>query len=84
MRFHDTTPGAFSIESRVASAQSGGAFVMAAASRIYSDYTGLNTTENADVPGWGGVKSLGWMSLAQHLDSLASMADKTLIWLIKR
>jgi len=34
---------------------------------------------SADVPGWGGVKSLGWMSLAQHLDSLTAVADKTLI-----
>ncbi len=42
-------------------------------------YTGLNTTENADVPGWGGVKSLGWISLAQNLNSLTSAADEALI-----
>ncbi len=44
-----------------------------------SYYTGLNTAENADVPGWGGVKSLGWISLAQNLDSLTAAADKALI-----
>jgi len=37
------------------------------------------TETSADVPGWGGVKSLGWMSLAQHLDSLTAAADKALI-----
>ncbi|MDR7091453.1 glycoside hydrolase family 9 protein [Cellvibrio fibrivorans] len=43
-------------------------------------YSVMNAAEtSADVPGWGGVKSLGWMSLAQHLDSLTAAADKTLI-----
>jgi endoglucanase len=43
-------------------------------------YSAMNAAEtSADVPGWGGVKSLGWMSLAQHLDSLTAAADKTLI-----
>lgn len=32
-----------------------------------------------DVPGWGGVKSLGWMTLAQHLNSLTAVADKSLV-----
>lgn len=43
-------------------------------------YTDLNpTTVTADVPWWGGVKSLGWISLAHNLDSLTPTADKTLI-----
>jgi len=45
-----------------------------------SYYTDLKpTTVTADVPWWGGVKSLGWISLAHNLDSLTSAADKTLI-----
>ena len=45
-----------------------------------SYYTAMKPTQtSADVPGWGGVKSLGWMSLAQHLDSLTAAADKALI-----
>jgi endoglucanase len=43
-------------------------------------YSAMNAAAtSADVPGWGGVKSLGWMSLAQHLDSLTAAADKALI-----
>jgi endoglucanase len=43
-------------------------------------YTDLNpTTVTADVPWWGGVKSLGWISLAHNLDSLTSAADRDLI-----
>lgn len=43
-------------------------------------YTALNpTTVTADVPWWGGVKSLGWISLAHNLNSLTDAADKTLI-----
>ena len=43
-------------------------------------YTDLNpTTVTADVPWWGGVKSLGWISLAHNLDSLTGVADKALI-----
>ena len=45
-----------------------------------SYYSAMNAAgTSADVPGWGGVKSLGWMSLAQHLDSLTAAADKALI-----
>ena len=45
-----------------------------------SYYSAMNAAgTSADVPGWGGVKSLGWMSLAQHLDSLTAAADKSLI-----
>ncbi len=43
-------------------------------------YTALNPTAvTADVPYWGGVKSLGWISLAHNIDSLTLVADKTLI-----
>ena len=43
-------------------------------------YTDLNpNTVMADIPSWGGVKSLGWISLAHNVDSLTSLADKTLI-----
>jgi endoglucanase len=43
-------------------------------------YTDLKpTTTTADVPWWGGVKSLGWISLAHNIDSLTSAADKNLI-----
>lgn len=43
-------------------------------------YTDLNpSTVTADVPYWGGVKSLGWISLAHNMGSLTSAADKTLI-----
>jgi endoglucanase len=43
-------------------------------------YTDLNpTTVTADVPWWGGVKSLGWISLAHNLESLTTAADKALI-----
>jgi len=43
-------------------------------------YTDLKpTTISADVPWWGGVKSLGWISLAHNIESLTSAADKTLI-----
>lgn len=45
-----------------------------------SYYSAMNAAgTSADVPGWGGVKSLGWMSLAQHLNSLTAAADKALI-----
>jgi endoglucanase len=45
-----------------------------------SYYSAFKPTEtSADVPGWGNVKSLGWMSLAQHLESLTVSADKALI-----
>jgi endoglucanase len=43
-------------------------------------YTAMNPTSvTADVPWWGGVKSLGWVSLANNLNSLTSIADKELI-----
>ncbi len=43
-------------------------------------YTALNPTAvTADVPGWGDVKSLGWISLAHNVNSLTSIADKALI-----
>jgi endoglucanase len=43
-------------------------------------YTDLKpTTTTADIPWWGGVKSLGWISLAHNIDSLTSAADKNLI-----
>ena len=43
-------------------------------------YTALNPTSvTADVPSWGGVKSLGWISLAHNINSLTSAADKALI-----
>jgi len=43
-------------------------------------YTALNPTAvTADVPWWGGVKSLGWISLAHNLESLTPSADKALI-----
>jgi endoglucanase len=43
-------------------------------------YTDLNPSAvTADIPSWGGVKSLGWISLAHNVDSLTSAADKTLI-----
>jgi len=43
-------------------------------------YTDLKpTTTTADVPWWGGVKSLGWISLAHNIDSLTPTADKNLI-----
>ena len=43
-------------------------------------YTDLNPSAvTADTPSWGGVKSLGWISLAHNLGSLTSAADKTLI-----
>lgn len=45
-----------------------------------SYYTAMNpTTVTADIPWWGGVKSLGWVSLANNLHSLTSIADKELI-----
>ncbi len=45
-----------------------------------SYYTAMKPAETtADIPGWGGVKSLGWVSLAQNLDSLTAAADKTLV-----
>ncbi|MES2674409.1 MAG: glycoside hydrolase family 9 protein [Pseudomonadota bacterium] len=43
-------------------------------------YIAMNPTAvSADVPWWGGVKSLGWVSLANNLNSLTSVADKELI-----
>lgn len=43
-------------------------------------YTALNAaTLDANVPGWGSVQSLGWMSLAHNLNNLTVTADKTLI-----
>jgi endoglucanase len=45
-----------------------------------SYYTELNPANvTADVPWWGGVKSLGWISLGRHIDSLTLAADKNLI-----
>jgi len=45
-----------------------------------SYYTAMKAAETtADIPGWIGVKSLGWISLAQNLDSLTAAADKALI-----
>ncbi len=45
-----------------------------------SYYVAMNpTTVTADVPWWGGVKSLAWVSLANNLSSLTSLADKNLI-----
>lgn len=43
-------------------------------------YTAMNATATtADVPWWGGVKTLGWISLAQHIDDLTDAADTALI-----
>jgi len=43
-------------------------------------YTELNPNSvTADIPSWGGVKSLGWISLGRHINSLTSVADKNLI-----
>lgn len=45
-----------------------------------SYYTAMKPSDtSADIPGWIGVKSLGWISLAQNLDSLTAVADKALI-----
>lgn len=45
-----------------------------------SYYTDLNiAAATVDIPGWGWVRSLGWVSLAQNLDSLTAAADKDLI-----
>ncbi len=45
-----------------------------------SYYTALNAaTLDANVPGWGSVQSLAWISLAHNLNSLTAAADKTLI-----
>ncbi|GGY85292.1 endoglucanase [Cellvibrio zantedeschiae] len=45
-----------------------------------SYYADLNPSAvTANVPAWGDVKSLAWISLAHHLDSLTKVADKTLI-----
>lgn len=45
-----------------------------------SYYTELNPANvTADIPWWGGVKSLGWISLGRHIDSLTLAADKNLI-----
>jgi endoglucanase len=45
-----------------------------------SYYTELNPANvTADIPWWGGVKSLGWVSLGRHIDSLTLAADKNLI-----
>ncbi len=43
-------------------------------------YTALNaTTLDANIPGWGSVQSLGWISLAHNINNLTAAADKTLI-----
>lgn len=43
-------------------------------------YTDLNASSvTADIPAWGNVKSLSWISLAHNVDSLTSVADKSLI-----
>lgn len=43
-------------------------------------YTALNpATLDANVPGWGSVQSLAWISLAHNLNNLTAIADKTLI-----
>ena len=40
-------------------------------------YAGIDFSHaNVDVPSWGGVRSLAWMSLAFHLDRLKSVADQ--------
>jgi len=43
-------------------------------------YTALNpATLDANVPGWGSVQSLAWISLAHNLNNLTATADKILI-----
>lgn len=43
-------------------------------------YTEMNAANlSADVPGWGNVKSLSWVSLGRNIDSLTTIADKDLI-----
>lgn len=43
-------------------------------------YTEMNATNvSVDVPGWGNVKSLSWVSLGRNIDSLTTIADKDLI-----
>ncbi len=43
-------------------------------------YTAMDPTHtDANVPSWGGVQSLAWISLAHHLNELTAVADKTLI-----
>lgn len=43
-------------------------------------YTAMNAAATtADVPWWGGVKTLGWISLVQNINDLTDAADKTLI-----
>jgi endoglucanase len=43
-------------------------------------YTAMKPTETfATVPSWGDVRSLGWISLAHHRESLTAIADKQLI-----
>jgi len=43
-------------------------------------YSAMKPTETlATIPAWGDVRSLAWMSLAQHRDHLTAIADKQLI-----
>lgn len=43
-------------------------------------YTAMNPIHtDANVPSWGSVQSLAWISLAHHLGELTAIADKTLI-----
>ena len=45
-----------------------------------SYYTAINAnTLDANIPSWGSVQTLAWISLAHHLNELTAAADKTLI-----
>lgn len=45
-----------------------------------SYYTAMDPTHtNANVPSWGSVQSLAWISLAHHLNELTAAADKDLV-----
>jgi endoglucanase len=45
-----------------------------------SYYTAMDPTHtDANVPGWGSVQSLAWISLAHHLNELTAAADKALV-----
>ncbi|GGY71191.1 hypothetical protein GCM10011613_14750 [Cellvibrio zantedeschiae] len=57
-----------------------GAAELYIATKDDSYYTALNPASlDANIPSWGSVQSLGWISLAHNLDKLTAAADKTLI-----